>query len=150
MLRKSPAPSVLACFPGSPFGASLSVRVLPEMGTEPARWAHVSPASGPKNRLPRGEPASPALRGSGSTLPFPRSPRYTDPLLAEDSDDEWPAAGIRQRTHSCRSLPLRLQKSLIVDPAKRSRDIPQVQQGRNYDQRFAFGRKLLKGLTFRC
>src|SRR5258707_11968210 len=30
MLRKSPAPSVLACFPGSPFGASLSVREICE------------------------------------------------------------------------------------------------------------------------
>src|SRR5258708_2415411 len=107
MLRKSPAPSVLACFTGSPFGASLSVLVLLGMGTEPARWAHVSPASGPKNRIPRCELTSPVLRGSGSALPIHRSTRYTDPLLAEDSDDEWLAAGIRQRAKSCRCLPLR-------------------------------------------
>jgi len=52
------------------------------MGTEPARWAHVSPASGPKNRLPRWNQRAQRFEDRVVRFLSPK-PRYTDPLLAE-------------------------------------------------------------------
>src|SRR5207302_5232122 len=104
-----PAPCAHAWLRGFRVEELLSGRLSRVTETESTRSAPAGPTSGRESCFPNRERTGPALRASGNTPLFLRSPRRTDPEQSADSAGERPGPQTRLPALFCRSLlrPLR-------------------------------------------